>query len=280
MALNPPVVLTIAGFDPSAGAGITADTKTIAAHSCYGVACITALTVQSTAGVKRVEPVDPGLVRETLTDLASDFEIAAIHIGMLGTAGVAGAVADFLKSSGLKNVVVDPVLRSSSGTDLLDAAGIKVLLERILPLSTVITPNIFEAKVLTGVEVTGKPDMIAAAQKLHKLGGPAVVVTGGHLDKAVDLLSFDGGKSQESFTSQRQESKSTHGTGCAFSTALACHLALGRGLPEAVMLAKIYVSAAISHGQPIGRGIGPVNHLYRMGQARRVGQRDPEPVGH
>ncbi|HZQ68908.1 MAG TPA: bifunctional hydroxymethylpyrimidine kinase/phosphomethylpyrimidine kinase [Terriglobales bacterium] len=281
MAASPPVVLTIAGFDPSSGAGVTADIKTIAAHSCYGVACISALTVQSTGGVRRVEPLDPSLVTDTLQELASDVEIAAVHIGMLGSGRVVRAVADFLLRQKLPNVVLDPILKSSSGADLLDPTGTKLLLEKLLPLSVVVTPNVDEASALTGLAVKAEDQMRAAAHKLHQMGAAAVVVTGGHLEKAVDLLSFTStrGVEQEIFKSERQRSKSTHGTGCAFATAMACHLALGRGLPEAVLLAKAYVAAAISNAHPMGRGTGPVHHLYRMHQQRRIPTaHDPEPV--
>jgi hydroxymethylpyrimidine/phosphomethylpyrimidine kinase len=273
MPETPNVVLTIAGFDPSSGAGVTADIKTIAAHGCYGVACITAITVQSTAGVKRVDPCDPELVAEMLRELAADVKIAAVHIGMLGSGKVARAVADFLSRQKLPNVVLDPIFRSSSGSDLLDAAGRKVLAEQLLPLATVVTPNVDEAAALTGRPVADTEQMRAAALKLHDMGADSVVITGGHLHKAIDLLSFQSkrGVEQEVFKSERQRSNSTHGTGCAFATAMACHLALDRGLPEAVLLAKAYVSAAIAKGHPLGRGVGPVHHLYRMQQHRRVG---------
>jgi hydroxymethylpyrimidine/phosphomethylpyrimidine kinase len=278
MAEKPPVVLTIAGFDPSSGAGVTADIKTIAAHGCYGVSCITAMTVQSTSGVKRVEAVDPALVTDTLQELIADMEVAAVHIGMLGTGKVAKAVADFLKPTGsakgrLPNIVLDPILKSSSGAALLDAAGIRLLIERLIPLSDVVTPNVAEAAVITGMKrVEELDEMRAAAAKLHEMGASAVVVTGGHLEKATDLLSFSTkrGIEQEVFKAERQRSNSTHGTGCAFATAMACHLALDRGLAEATLLAKTYVTAAISNGQPLGRGIGPVHHLYRMSQQRRA----------
>jgi hydroxymethylpyrimidine/phosphomethylpyrimidine kinase len=275
MPETPKVVLTIAGFDPSSGAGVSADIKTIAAHGCYGVACITALTVQSTAGVRRVEAVDPGLITETLQELADDMAISAVHIGMLGTAKAARAVADFLSQrSGkvkLPNVVLDPILQSSSGAGLLDPAGTKVLIERLLPLADVITPNVDEATALTGLKVADLDGMRAAAAKLHEMGSAAVVVTGGHLDKAIDLLSFltKRGTEQEVFKADRQRSGSTHGTGCAFATAMACHLAMDRGLPEATLLAKTYVTAAIAAGHPLGRGSGPVHHLYRMYEQRR-----------
>ena len=280
MAPTPAVVLTIAGFDPSSGAGVTADIKTIAAHGCYGVACISALTVQSTAGVRRVEAVDAGLVAETLTELASDVEIAAVHIGMLGSAKVVRAVAEFMVAHEMPNVVLDPILKSSSGADLLDAAGARLLTEKLIPLATVVTPNLDEASVLTGLPVTDPEQMRTAARKLHNMGASAVVVTGGHLEKAIDLLSFTSsrGIQQELFKSARLKSNSTHGTGCAFATAVSCHLALGRGLPEAVLLAKAYVAAAISNAHPLGHGIGPVHHLYRMQEQRRAILADPEPV--
>src|SRR5438132_1230292 len=280
MPETPTVVLTIAGFDPSSGAGVTADIKTIAAHGCYGVACITALTVQSTAGVRRVQPVEPALVTETLEELAADLEIAAVHIGMLGSEKVVRAVADFLMDRDQENIVLDPILKSSSGASLLDSTGVRLMSEKLLPLATVVTPNGDEASSLTAMPVTNVEQMRAAAAKLHTMGAAAVVITGGHLEKAIDLLSFttNRGIEQEIFKSDRQRSTSTHGTGCAFATAVTCHLAQGRGLPEAVLLAKAYVSAAIVHAQPLGRGIGPVHHLYRMYQQRRTIIADPEPV--
>ncbi len=276
VAEKPLVVLTIAGFDPSSGAGVTADIKTIAAHGCYGVACITALTVQSTSGVRRVEPTDPGLVAETLEELSADVEIAAIHIGMLGSGKVAKAVIEFLTGRGRKgqatHIVLDPVLRSSSGAELLDVPGVKLLVEKLIPLADVVTPNVDEAAAITGLAVTSLEGMKLAAAKLHEMGAPAVVITGGHLEKAIDLLSFTSkrGVQQEVFKAERQRSNSTHGTGCAFATAMACHLALDRGLAEAALLAKTYVTAAISYGLDLGRGTGPVHHLYRMGQQRRA----------
>jgi hydroxymethylpyrimidine/phosphomethylpyrimidine kinase len=276
MAATPPVVLTIAGFDPSSGAGITADIKTIAAHECYGVACITALTIQSTQGVRRVQAVDPRLIAETLQELVSDLSVAAVHIGMLGDARVVEVVANFLDQTfpgkvRLPHVVLDPILKSSSGADLLDAAGTQLLIERLVPLAELVTPNLDEASALTGMAVTNLEQMGEAAARLHSLGAANVVVTGGHLEKAIDLLSFStaGGAEREIFKADRQRSNATHGTGCAFSTALACHLAHGRGIPEAVLLSKAYVSAAIAHAHPLGKGVGPLHHLYRMGQQRR-----------
>jgi hydroxymethylpyrimidine/phosphomethylpyrimidine kinase len=272
MAETPPVVLTIAGFDPSSGAGVTADIKTIAAHGCYGVACISALTVQSTRGVLRVEACAAELVRETLQELAEDVDIGAIHVGMLGSGAVARVVTEFLAETGLKRVVLDPVMKSSSGADLLDRQGQDVVREGLLRLAQVVTPNVDEAASLTGLPVTNLAEMKKAATRLHEMGAKGVVVTGGHLEKAIDLLSFetDRGVVQEVFKSERQRSNFTHGTGCAFATAMACHLALDRGLPEAVLLAKAYVSAAIARAHPLGKGVGPVHHLYRMQQERRM----------
>ena len=291
----PPVVLTIAGFDPSSGAGITADIKVIAAHECYGIACATALTVQSTRGVRRVQGVDTKIIAETLAELASDFTIGAVHIGMLGNGKVAVAVADFLALAKLPHVVLDPILKSSSGADLLDPAGTRVVIESLFPLVELVTPNLDEAIALTGMPRVAPSDMVAAptasgapgapsstgsvdtmreaARRLHSFGAANVVVTGGHLEKAIDLLSFTTarGVEEEVFKAQRQRSTSTHGTGCAFSTALACHLAHGRGLPEAVLLAKAYVVAAIANAQPLGHGAGPLHHLFRMHEQRRPG---------
>jgi hydroxymethylpyrimidine/phosphomethylpyrimidine kinase len=271
MTATPPVVLTIAGFDPSSGAGITADIKTIAAHECYGVACITALTVQSTRGVGRVEGVDPKVIAESLAELAADLAIEAVHIGMLGSRPAVEVVADFLVQARLPHVVLDPILKATSGADLLDAAGIRLLLERLLPLAELVTPNLDEASLMTGMAVTNLEQMRKAAACLHSLGAANVVVTGGHLEKATDLLSFatTRGTEEEVFKADRQRSNSTHGTGCAFSTALACNLAHGRGLPESVLLAKAYVSAAIANAHPLGHGVGPLHHLFRMSRQRR-----------
>ena len=201
---------------------------------------------------------------------------------MLGSAKVVKAVADFVSMPAIQsekrlpNIVLDPILKASSGADLLDAAGTGLLIERLIPLADVVTPNVDEAEALTGIKVRDLDDMKAAAAQLHSMGARAMVITGGHLEKATDLLSFTtsrGGElkvEQEVFKAERQRSNSTHGTGCAFSTAMACHLAQDRGLPEAALLAKTYVTAAIANGHPLGKGTGPVHHLYRMSQQRRA----------
>ena len=272
MPSAPPVVLTIAGFDPSCGAGVTADIKTIAAHGCYGTACITALTVQTTAGVWRVEPVAKEMVRETLRELAADMPPAAVRVGMLASADVVDAVAEFLDSTKPPNVVLDPILKASSGASLLDDKGVERLVKTLLPLASVVTPNIDEAAVLTGLPVGDIEQMKAAARKLHEMGAQNVVVTGGHLERAADVLSIalpEGNFEQLEFVSDRLRSTSTHGTGCAFATALAANLAQGRQLQYAIVLAKAYVTKAISRALPLGKGTGPLHHLYRMDEQPR-----------
>jgi hydroxymethylpyrimidine/phosphomethylpyrimidine kinase len=265
MSSSPPVVLTIAGFDPSSGAGVTADIKTIAAHGCYGIAAITAMTIQSTAGVRRVSPFDPGLLADTLDELVSDMTVSAVHIGMLGSGEIAARVAVFLERVKPPKVVLDPILNSSSGTSLLDDAGVSNLKERLLPQATVITPNIDEATALTGVPIQSVDDMKLAARRLQEMGAQSVVVTGGHLEAAIDLLC-EKGQPAQTFRSHRLPSNNTHGTGCAFSTAIACHLARGMSLSlsSAVLAAKAYVTAAIASAYPVGKGTGPVNHMHVM----------------
>lgn len=264
----PPVILSIAGYDPISGAGITADIKTAVAHSCYAVTCITALTVQSTQGVFGVQPVSPELVARTLAALAEDLQIAAVRVGMLGSGAVAAAVADFLEERRLPNVVLDPVLRSSSGAILLDGPGQGILVKRLLSLADVITPNVDEAATLAGAELIATdapweellPLLRAMAGRLRELGSRAVVITGGHLQPANDYLLYEkaGSVMEEVFPGVHLESRSTHGTGCAFATALACQLARGTSLPEAVRAAKEYVRKAIAAAYPLGRGSGPI----------------------
>jgi hydroxymethylpyrimidine/phosphomethylpyrimidine kinase len=264
----PPVVLSIAGHDPSSGAGLTADVKTAAALGCYAVTCITALTVQSTQGVFGVQPVAPELVSETLKRLADDFPMAAVRIGMLGSGEVAEAVRRFLEASRLPNVVLDPVVRSSSGAELLDEAGVEAL-KAMLPLCKVITPNLAEAALLAGTEPASDgskwdavlPRLREMAARLHLAGAKAVLITGGHLNPPNDFLSqrSHGGAQEEVFAGEYVESRSTHGTGCALATALACRLALGDELVQAARSAKEFVREAIASAYPLGKGSGPVN---------------------
>lgn len=269
-----PIVLSIAGYDPSSGAGITADIKTAAAFGCYAVTCITAFTVQSSQGVYAVEPVRPELVSETLFRLADDVTIAAVRIGMLGSGEVADAVADFLRQCKPPNVVLDPVLRSSSGASLIDAKGLTVIRTTLLPLSDVTTPNLDEAVELTDTSATSSarswdsalPHIRAMAVKVHGLGCKGVVITGGDLSEANDYLSVEESDTVTEwiFPGTRLAAWATHGTGCAFAMALACGLACGKKLPEALSAAKDFVRHAIEKAYPVGKGIGPMNHLFRM----------------
>jgi hydroxymethylpyrimidine/phosphomethylpyrimidine kinase len=253
-----PVILSIAGFDPSSGAGVTADIKTAAQHGCYGVGCITALTVQSSRGVRRVEPVAASVIAETLQELAADMPLAAVKIGMLGSAEAVRAVASFLAANRVRYVVLDPILRSSSGAELLSDEGVLAMKKLLLPLATVLTPNLGEAAALSGLAVSNLDEMRAAAHRLHDMGAKNVIITGGHLDVPMDLLSMRDGKSQRVLKGKRIKSRATHGTGCAFATALACNLAKGRSLSKATVAAKKFVSAALRRGFCLGKGPGSV----------------------
>ena len=260
---TPPILLTIAGFDPSCGAGTAADLKVFAAHGCYGVAAITSLTVQNTQGVTDVQNTPSATLRAQLDCLANDSEIAAVKIGMLGNRGNAAVVAEFLDAGKYANVVHDPVMKSSSGTELLDAAGIKFVVTELLKRSTVITPNIPEAEILTGLTIKDIGDMEAAARKIVEMGAHAVIVKGGHMEnRAVDVL-FDGNEIV-SLAGDRVREESLHGTGCAFASAIAAQLAEGRPLREAAMLAKAYVTKAIEKSYPTGKGRSPLDHFYRQ----------------
>jgi hydroxymethylpyrimidine/phosphomethylpyrimidine kinase len=264
---KPKVVLTIAGFDPCSGAGVTADLKTIAAHRLYGTATITALTVQNTQGVGGWEPVKPRVVRDTLEALMADMPPAAVKIGMLGSGEIASTIVDFLIAYRPPNVVLDPVLRSSSGTDLLDAEGVAILRSKLLDLATVITPNLTEASLLADLNVCDIDSMTEACVRLHTLGARNVVVTGGHLEEPVDFLCQtrrDGSLAFRTYPGEHIATRNTHGTGCAFSTALACNLALGTSLADSVAAAKTYVTEALRNSYAVGKGTNPINHLFRF----------------
>jgi hydroxymethylpyrimidine/phosphomethylpyrimidine kinase len=268
-----PVVLTIAGFDPSGGAGIAADLKTFAAHNCYGVAAITALTIQNTQGASAVHPMDAGLLKKSIEALFQDENIKAMKIGMLANRANAQVLRDVLEANASTPSVLDPVIRSSNGLELVDAAGLDLLRSHLLSRVTVITPNLDEASALTGMKIESVEEMKAAARKLVEMGAGAVVVTGGHLERAVDVF-FDG-STLESFVGDRVKPDNTHGTGCTFSSAVASNLALGRQLYDSVMLAKAYVTEAIRKAYATGRGRMPLNHLYRMQQTPRVADHAP-----
>ncbi len=278
---NPPwpVVLTIAGFDPSAGAGIAADLKTFAAHNCYGVAALTALTVQNTQGVTAVHPIEPQVLRDSVNSLLADGNVKVIKIGMLANRANAEIVREILDHNPSLPAVLDPVSRSTSGVDLTDEAGLKVVREDLLSRVTVLTPNLEEAAALTGLKVENLEGMKAAARKLVEMGARAVVVTGGHLEKAIDVF-FDG-LELEAFVGDHVKPDNTHGTGCTFSSAIAANLALGRQLRDAVVIAKAYVTEAIRKAYGVGPGRIPVNHLYRTQQTPRIVDHSPpvpEPV--
>ncbi len=258
----PPILLTIAGFDPSCGAGTVADLKTFAAHGCYGVAAITALTVQSTQGVEGVHITPAATLRAQLDVLARDVEIAAVKIGMLGNRSNAAAVAEFLDAHAFPHVVLDPVMKSSSGSDLLDASGVKFLAAELMKRATVVTPNIAEAESLTGLEIKDAAAMEAAARKLVEMGARAAIVKGGHMEKPVDVL-FDGLETM-SLAGDRTQEDNLHGTGCTFASAIAAELALGRQLHEAAMLAKAYVMKAIEKSYAVGKGRAPLDHFFRQ----------------
>ncbi|MGD0921827.1 MAG: bifunctional hydroxymethylpyrimidine kinase/phosphomethylpyrimidine kinase [Terriglobia bacterium] len=276
---SPPVVLTIAGFDPSSGAGITADLKTFAAHHCYGVAAITALTVQNTQGASAVHPVEASLLQQSVQSLLADERVKAVKIGMLGNRANAEVVREVLEANPSLPAVLDPVVRSASGLELLDAAGLDYLREHLLSRVRLVTPNLEEAATLTGLKVESMEGMKAAAHRLVEMGARAVVVTGGHLEKAIDV--YIDGTELESFVGDRVKPDNTHGTGCTFSSAIAANLALGRQLRDAVVLAKAYVTEAIRKAYPVGPGRLPLNHLFRMQQNPRVVDHEPpisEPV--
>jgi hydroxymethylpyrimidine/phosphomethylpyrimidine kinase len=258
----PPILLTIAGFDPSCGAGTVADLKTFAAHGCYGVAAITSLTVQNTLGVEAVHNTPAAELREQLEILVKDCEIAAVKIGMLGNRGNAVAVGEFLDAHKFAIVVHDPVMKSSSGTELLDAGGVKYIATELLKRASVITPNVEEAQVLSGLEIKDIAAMEAAARKMVEMGARAVIVKGGHMDRAVDVV-FDGNEMVQ-LGGDKVKFENTHGTGCTFASALTAQLAAGRGLIEAATLAKAYVTKAIEKGYAIGKGRVPLDHFYRL----------------
>ena len=236
--------------------------KTFAAYGCYGVAAITALTVQNTQGVEAVHNTPSAELREQLDVLAKDSEIAAVKIGMLGNRGNAVAVAEFLDTHKFGLVVHDPVMKSSSGTELLDAGGVKYIVAELLKRSNVITPNVPEAEVLTGLEIQDVAGMEAAARKLVEMGARAVIVKGGHMERAVDVV-FDGSEMVQ-LGGEKVKNENTHGTGCTFASALLAQLAAGRGLIEAATLAKAYVTKAIEKGYAVGKGRIPLDHFYRL----------------
>jgi hydroxymethylpyrimidine/phosphomethylpyrimidine kinase len=267
-----PVVLSIAGFDPSSGAGVTADLKVFSAHNFFGMACITALTVQSTQGVAEVETVSAEIVAATLEMLKDDVDFAGIKLGMLGNGEIGRTVNKFLSSLKDVLIVLDPVFRSSSGRNLIDSDGFRVVSEQLLRRCDWVTPNIDELGLLTETTVTSANDVPKAAEKLQFLARNRgnsklnVLVTGGHLDRPDDYLLTSTGKGSW-IPGERVETTSTHGTGCALSSALLCRLVAGDAPLEAATKAKAYVTSALRAAYPVGKGRGPMNHLFRLDSA-------------
>jgi hydroxymethylpyrimidine/phosphomethylpyrimidine kinase len=260
-ARRPPRLLSIAGSDPGGGAGIQADLKTFAAHGVYGMAVVTAITVQSTRGVLAVEPVAAESVERQIGSVLDDIGVDAVKIGMLATAETVKCVARVLASlAGRVPIVLDPVLRASDGTTLLEAAGLEPLLADLLPRVTVVTPNRVEAAALLLRDVTSEREAEEAARDLAARGS-AVLVTGGDEDgdEVVDVLADRGG-SITVFRAPRLRSRSTHGTGCTVSAALAARLASGVELAAAVAAAIDYVRRAMDPGLDLGRGRAPLDH--------------------
>lgn len=252
-------VLTIAGVDPSGGAGIAADLKVIAAHGLYGMCAVTALTAQNTTGVFGVELTPPGFVARQMDAVFSDIFPDAVKIGMVG--GAAAEIAASLQKWGAKNIVLDPLLVSSSGTALLSAAQRETLIKSLLPCASLLTPNLAEAAVLCGFPVADEAAQEKAARCLSARFHTAVLVKGGHLTgDAADVLAADGAVFR--FTAPRVENPNSHGTGCTLSSAIACSLAAGKTLQESVKSAKAYLTGALRADLKLGRGTGPLNHLY------------------
>jgi len=258
-----PRALTIAGSDSGGGAGIQADLKTFAALGVYGMSAITAVTAQNTVGVKAVAELDPTLVSQQIQAVVVDIGVDAVKCGMLANTGIIRQVALDLANLQLSNVVVDPVMVAKSGDRLLRDDAIDTLINTILPMALVVTPNLQEAAALTGREVSTTKHMKDAALQIHAFGPRHVVIKGGHLpDNPMDIL-YDGRTFIE-YPGERLDTPHTHGTGCTFSSAIAAGLARGLQVAEAVQQAKDFVAKAIRQGLPLGRGHGPLHHFHHL----------------
>ena len=263
-----PCILTIAGSDCSGGAGIQADIKTISALGAYAASAITAITVQNTCGVTGIHAVPPTYIQGQIQAVMTDIPSISVKIGMLNDAGTIRAIAESLHrfTPYYKYIVLDPVMVSTSGCKLIEDDAIEALTSLLMPLATLITPNLSEAEVLTGKRIATIPDMEKAAKELLAFGSQAVLVKGGHLNEAemCDVLYIKGEDRPHLFSSPKIESRNTHGTGCTLSSAIATYLALGEPLEEAVRKAKAYVYQGILSGKDvhIGEGHGPLNHFF------------------
>lgn len=261
-----PCILSIAGSDCSGGAGIQADLKTISALGGYAATAITAITVQNTTGVRAIHAVPPIYVRGQIEVVMEDIRPEAVKIGMINDVEIVKVIADCLRRYRPRFVVFDPVMVSTSGHKLIEDSAISALTRELMPLSSLITPNLNEAEVLTGHPINNVEEMRAAAPELLKFGCEAVLLKGGHLEggKMCDVLQMSGEDEPHLFVSDKIESKNTHGTGCTLSSAIATFLALGYDMPQAVERAKAYVTGGINAGKDvhIGEGHGPLNHFY------------------
>ena len=260
-----PTVMTIAGSDSGGGAGIQADLKTFAALGVYGTSALTAITAQNTQGVYGVVELPPGMVAQQIDAIVKDIGADAVKTGMLANAAIIEVVAAKVREHSLPNLVVDPVMMAKSGDPLLHQDAVVVLRDVLIPLATVVTPNLPEAEVLVGRKLAGDEDVREAARQIVAKGCRAVVMKGGHrtdTDQVVDIL-YDGQQFRE-FAGPRIETANTHGTGCTFASAIAAGLAKGQTIAEAVGAAKEYLTEALRHAYPIGHGRGPVHHFYRF----------------
>jgi hydroxymethylpyrimidine/phosphomethylpyrimidine kinase len=256
-------VLTVAGSDSGGGAGIQADLKTFSALGAYGMTAITAVTVQNTEGVTGVEALSPGIVADQIRSVVTDIGVDAAKTGMLANEAIVTAVAEALRQAGVPNVVVDPVSVSKHGHALLEPDAVGALKNLMMPLATLVTPNLPEAGVLSGNEVETKDDMRRAAEAILELGPRAVLVKGGHLEgaRAAEDLFVDG-HAEEWISAEWIDTEDTHGTGCTISAAIATYLARGDQLDVAVRKGKAFVTEAIRHALRVGHGIGPVDQLW------------------
>lgn len=258
-------VLTIAGSDSCGGAGIQADLKTFSALGAYGMSVITAVTAQNTMGVINVRELDVDIIRDQIDCLFDDIKIDAVKVGMVSSIEIIDVIGECLKKNIAANIVVDPVMVSKSGYHLLREEAKDELVKVLFPLAEVVTPNLFEAELITGDKIENLAQMEAAAEKINGLGGMKVIVKGGHLTgDAIDVV-YDG-KNFSYLKGTRIETKNTHGTGCTFSSAIAALLARGYTVAEAARQAKEYINGAIEHSFELGRGVGPTNHFYNLYQ--------------
>ena len=256
-------VLTIAGSDCSGGAGIQADIKTIAVHKMYAMSVVTALTAQNTTGVFGIMEATPDFVAQQLDCVFSDIFPDAVKIGMVSNEEIINVIAQKLTEYQVRNIVIDPVMVSTSGSALLQQDAARALVETLLPLGTVITPNIPEAEILSGITIREEAGMIQAAQEISRHLGGAVLVKGGHLvSDAVDLLYQN--ETVRWYSSKRIDNPNTHGTGCTLSTAIACNLAAGNSLDESILNAKAYLTGALASMLDLGKGSGPLDHVYAL----------------